>query len=37
MKSNKISVRDDSDLKLLFDAFQQDIKTLRWFNGIKNM
>jgi len=29
MKSNKISVRDDSDLKLLFDAFQQDIKTLR--------
>jgi hypothetical protein len=37
MKSNKISIRKDADLKLLFDNFKNDLKDIRWLNGTKNM
>jgi hypothetical protein len=29
MKSNKISIRKDADLKLLFDNFKNDLKDIR--------
>ena len=29
IKSNKISIRDDAELKILFDTYQDDLKRIR--------